>query len=227
MDASAPGPYLARIVQKGSSMLRIWGRNSSSNVMKVLWLCEELAIPFQRIDAGGAFGVTQEPAYLAKNPNALVPTIEEPDGFTLWESNTILRYLARAHAAGHPIYPAAPRAAADVERWMDWQLSALNGQMGTIFLTLVRTPEAQRDMAAVERARQAAAKLWAMLEPRLAAQDFVCGPHLTLADVALGVYVHRWFALPIERPALPALLAWYGRLKARPGYATHCAGPLG
>jgi glutathione S-transferase len=207
-------------------MLRIWGRKTSSNVMKVLWLCEELAIPFERIDAGGAFGVTQEPAYLAKNPNALVPTIEEPDGFALWESNTILRYLARSRAAGHPICPSAPREAADVERWMDWQLSALNGAMTPIFFTYVRTPEPQRDYAAAEKARQAAAKLWAMVEPRLARQDFICGPHLTLADVALGVYVHRWFVLPIERPAMPGLVAWYERLKARPGYAKHCTAPL-
>ncbi len=207
-------------------MLRIWGRATSSNVMKVLWLCEELAIPYERVDAGGSFGVTKEPAYLAKNPNALVPTIEEPDGFTLWESNSILRYLARRHAAGQPIYPTAPREAADVERWMDWQLSALNAAMTPIFFTFVRTPEKERDLAPAERARQAAAKLWAMLEGRLARQDFVCGASLTLADVALGVYVHRWFALPIERPEMPGLAGWYARLKARPGYAKHCAGPL-
>lgn len=207
-------------------MLRIWGRKTSSNVMKVLWLCEELAIPFERIDAGGAFGVTQEPAYLAKNPNALVPTIEEPDGFTLWESNAILRYLARSRAAGHPICPTAPREAADVERWMDWQLSALNGAMTPIFFTYVRTPEPQRDYAAAEKARQVAAKLWAMVEPRLAKQAFVCGSTLTLADIALGVYVHRWFVLPIERPDMPGLAAWYERLKTRPGYAKHCTAPL-
>lgn len=156
----------------------------------------------------------------------MVPTIEEPDGFTLWESNAILRYLARSRAAGHPIYPAAPREAADVDRWMDWQLSALNGAMTPIFWTFVRTPEKHRDLAAAEKARQAAAKLWGMVEPRLARQDFVCGGTLTLADVVLGIYVHRWFVLPIERPDLPGLAAWYARLKARPAYAKHCAAPL-
>jgi glutathione S-transferase len=206
-------------------MLRIWGRNNSSNVMKVLWLCEELGIPFERIDAGGAFGRTKDPDYLAKNPNALVPTIED-DGFVLWESNSILRYLARTRAPGGPIYPAEPRAAADCERWMDWQIAALNAPMTTIFFTWVRTPEAQRDLAAAAKARDAAQALWAMLEERLRSHDFVCGKELTLADIVLGIYVHRWFSLPITRDTAPGLEGWYARLKARPGYAKHCIAPL-
>ena len=103
-------------------MLKIWGRTSSSNVMKVLWLCDELGVAYERIDAGGAFGRTRDPDYLAKNPNALVPTIEEEDGYTLWESNSILRYLCNTRPGGAALYPSAPRERADVERWMDWQL---------------------------------------------------------------------------------------------------------
>jgi glutathione S-transferase len=207
-------------------MLKIWGRANSSNVMKVLWLCEELGQPFERIDAGGAFGRTKEPDYLAKNPNALVPTIEEPDGFALWESNAILRYLARSRDGGAHFYPANVRDAADVDRWMDWQLSALNAPMTTVFFTYVRIPEPERDYAATAKARDAAERLWAMVDARLQRQDFVCGSKLTLADIALGPYIHRWFALPIERAAMPALAAWYARLKARPGFAQHLAGPL-
>lgn len=207
-------------------MLRIWGRTSSSNVMKVLWLCEELAIPFERIDAGGAFGRTKDPDYLAKNPNALVPTIEEDDGFTLWESNSIIRYLARSRAPGNPIYPIAPREAADCERWMDWQLASLNAPMTTIFFTYVRIPEPDRDYAAAGKARDGAEKLWAMVEARLGANPFVCGSDVTLADIALGIYLHRWFSLPIERKAMPALEAWYARLKVRPGYTKHVALPM-
>jgi len=207
-------------------MLRIWGRANSSNVMKVLWACEELSIPFERIDAGGAFGRTREPEYLAKNPNALVPTIEEPDGFVLWESNAILRYLARTRAPGNTLYPADPRDAADCDRWMDWQLAAVNRPMTTIFFTWVRIPEAERDYPAAEKARAEAEALWRMLDARLAGRDFIGGAALTIADIALGVYVHRWFALPVARAELPALRAWYDRLLARPGYATHCAGAL-
>jgi len=207
-------------------MLRIWGRANSSNVMKVLWLCEELGLPFERIDAGGAFGRTRDPDYLAKNPNALVPTIEEPDGFTLWESNTILRYLARSRAGGAAFYPADPRAAADVERWMDWQLASVNAPMTTIFFTHVRIPEPERDYAAAGKARDAAEALWAMVDARLQRHAFVCGDTPTLADIALGPYIHRWMALPITRAPMPALAAWYARLAARPGYARHCAGPM-
>ncbi len=207
-------------------MLRIWGRANSSNVMKVLWLCEELEIEYERIDAGGAFGVTREPEYLAKNPNAQIPTLEEADGFTLWESNTICRYLARSRGSGTEMYPADPKSAADCERWMDWQLATLNPPMTTIFWTFVRTPEDQRDLLAAAKARDAAEPLWAIVEARLAMRPFLCGDTLTLADVALGPFLHRWFALPITRKAMPGLEAWYARLKERPGYARHVAVPM-
>jgi glutathione S-transferase len=207
-------------------MLRIWGRANSSNVMKVLWLCEELGLRYERIDVGGAFGRTRDPDYLAKNPNALVPTLEEPDGFTLWESNTILRYLARSRAGGAAFYPAAPRDAADVERWMDWQTASLNAPMTTVFFTYIRTPEPERDWPATDKARGVAEHLWAMVDARLQGQDFVCGAAPTLADIALGPYLHRWLNLPIARAPMPALSAWYARLLERPGYAKHCAGPM-
>jgi glutathione S-transferase len=190
--------------------------------MKVLWLCEELSIPFERVDAGGAFGRTKDPAYLAMNPNALVPTIED-DGFVLWESNAILRYLARTRAPGSAIYPSEPKAAADCERWMDWQLASLNAPMTTVFFTYVRIPEPERDWPATAKARDAAERLWGMVDARLQASDFVCGTSLTLADIAFGPYIHRWFALPIERQPMPALEAWYARLKSRSGYAKHVA----
>jgi glutathione S-transferase len=207
-------------------MLRIWGRTNSSNVMKVLWLCEELGIQYERIDAGGAFGRTKEPEYLAKNPNALVPTIEEEDGFVLWESNAILRYLARSRAAGNPIYPADLRAAADCDRWMDWQLSALTPPMTTVFFTYVRIPEAERDWPATRKARDAAERLWAMVEAKLAGGDYLCGKDMTIADIALAPYLHRWLSLPIERKPMPRLEAWHARLKARPGCAKHVAVPM-
>jgi glutathione S-transferase len=204
-------------------MLRLWGRTSSSNVMKVLWLCEELGLAHERIDAGGEFGRTTEPGYLAMNPNAKVPVIEEADGFSLWESNSILRYLVAAHAPGSPLHPAAPRARADVERWMDWQLASLSGPMTTIFFTYVRTPEAERDHQAAGLARDAAEALWAMVDRQLEGRDYVAGS-FTLADIVLGPYLHRWSALPVARAPMPRLEAWYARLRERhPGFATHVA----
>ena len=207
-------------------MLKLWGRTSSSNVMKVLWLCEELAIPYERIDAGGEYGRTTEPFYLAMNPNSRVPTIEEPDGFTLWESNSILRYLVATRAAGDPLHPAEPRARANVERWMDWQLASLNAPMVTVFFTYVRIPEAKRDYPATARARDEAEALWRIVDRQLEGRDYITGS-LSLADIVLGPYLHRWFALPIERAPMANLEAWYARLKAKhAGFANHVAVPM-
>jgi len=208
-------------------MLKIWGRTSSSNVMKVLWLCDELAIPCERVDAGGAFGVTQEPFYLAMNPNARVPTIADGAGFSLWESNAICRYLANDRAPGHAIYPAAPKPRALVERWMDWQLASLAAPMTTVFFTYVRTPEPARDMAATAKARDEAEALWRIVDAQLGAGPYLCGDAPTLADIALGPYLHRWFALPIARAELPALRRWHDRLLERhEGFRAHVAVPL-
>ncbi|WP_424812262.1 glutathione S-transferase family protein [Roseococcus sp. YIM B11640] len=209
-------------------MLKIWGRTSSSNVMKLLWLCEELGIPFDRVDAGGTFGRTQEAAYLAMNPNAKVPTIEEPDGYSLWESNSICRYLVATRSPGHAMLPDDPRARGKVERWMDWQLGHLNPPMTTLFIGLVRTPEAQRDPAAIAAARGEAEGLWAMVDAELLTNGnrFVCGEALSLADVALGPYLHRWLNLPIPRRPMLALEEWHARLCERPGYMRHIAVPL-
>ena len=124
-------------------MLRIWGRKTSSNVQKVLWVCDEIGVPFERIEAGGSFGRVNDPDYRAMNPNGRVPTIED-DGFVLWESNTICRYLASKHAA-HAIYPPELRARADVERWMDWGSTTLGPALHQAFWGLARTPAQQRD----------------------------------------------------------------------------------
>ena len=205
-------------------MLTIWGRANSSNVMKVLWLCEELAIPHRRQDAGGAFGRTREPDYIAMNPNALVPVIVEPDGFALWESNAILRYLTATRPGGVALYPAEPRARAAVDQWLDWQLGAVTRPLTTLFFTHVRIPEPERDWAAAARARDEAERLWRILDARLADRDWVCGD-FSLADIALSIYAHRWFVLPLERAALPNLAAWYARLRTREGFR-HLDQPL-
>jgi glutathione S-transferase len=204
-------------------MLKIWGRASSSNVMKVAWLCEELSIPFERVDVGGEFGRTKEAFYLAMNPNSRVPTIEEADGYTLWESNSILRYLVATRAPGQAIHPTAPAARGRVERWMDWQLASLGGPMTPLFFTYVRIPEPKRDYAAAAKALEEAAALWSIVDRQLGDAEYVEG-HFSLADIVLGPYLHRWFALPIARPDLPRLRAWYDRLLARhPGFARHVA----
>ncbi len=210
-------------------MLKIWGRANSSNVQKVLWGCEELGLAFERVDIGGIFGGDKEPPYLALNPNGLIPTIED-DGVVLWESNTILRYLAARHAdapkSKGTLLPADPAQRADMERWMDWQLSVLAQPMGMMFMNLVRTPPEKRDMAAVEAARNKMAAAWDILDRHLADRAYVGGAHFTVGDIPAGVMAWRWLHLPIERPAQPHLNAWFHRLTARPGYQKYVALPL-
>ena len=206
-------------------MLRVWGRTNSSNVMKVLWLLDELGLAAERIDAGGKFGRTDTPEYRAMHPLGLVPALEE-DGFTLFESNAILRYLCNAHAPDSPLYPHAARLRGQVDAWLDVQQTALNRPQGIVFAGLVRTPPEQRDNAAISAAVSEAGRIWSILDARLAGHPYVVADALTLADIAFGVHVHRWFVMPIARPDSPNLHAWYERLLARPGYRAHVAQPL-
>ncbi len=198
----------------------VWGRATSSNVMKVLWGLGELALPFERIDVGGSFGKTDTPEYRAMNPTGLVPTLQEED-FTLWESNAILRYLCHAHAPHSMLWPQDPHQRANIDRWMDAQQTVLNRPMGVVFWGLVRTPADQRDPAAIAQGVADAAKAYGMIEPLLAKHAYIAGPDFTLADIPWGVHAHRWFNMDFERPALPHLRAWYDRLCERPAYKQH------
>ncbi|MCL4746414.1 MAG: glutathione S-transferase family protein [Burkholderiaceae bacterium] len=202
-------------------MLRIWGRTTSSNVQKVLWTATEIGVEFERIDAGGSFGRTNEPAYRAMNPNGLVPTIEDGD-FVLWESNTICRYLAAKHHATS-LYPSELRQRADVERWQDWGSSVLAPAIFPAFFGLVRTAPGDRDNAAIRASAEKTAAALAIVEARLAGRDFLCGAALTLADMGIAINTYRWYnmdyaSVGYQRPEMPALAAWCARLGARPAY---------
>jgi len=196
-------------------MLRIWGRLSSVSVQKVVWCARELALPFERYDVGGAFGGTDTPEYVAMNPNRLVPVIDD-DGFVLWESNAIVRYLAAKHGAG-TLWPASLAVRADADRWMDWQATELAPAMRDAFLQLVRTPPDKRDAAKVEASARACEKLLAILDAQLATRPFVAGEAFTMGDIPVGAQVHRWLGLPLSRTPRPNVEAWYARLRGRPG----------
>jgi len=203
----------------------VWGRATSSNVMKVLWGLGELNLPFERIDVGGSFGKTDTPEYRAMNPTGLVPTLQEDD-FTLWESNVILRYLCHAHAPHSTLWPQDPRARANIDRWMDAQQTVLNRPMSQVFWSLVRTPADKRDMDAIRQAIADTAKAWSMVEAGLTRHAFIAGDTVTLSDIPWGVHAHRWFNmdyLGLDRPEFPAVRAWYGRLCERPAYREHIA----
>jgi glutathione S-transferase len=197
----------------------LWGRATSSNVMKALWALEELGLAYRRLDVGGAYGKTDTPEYRTMNPTGLVPTLQEDD-FTLWESNAIVRYLARDAAS---IWPSDPHARAGVDRWMDAQQTTMNRPMAQVFWGLVRTPADQRDMAAIAAAIEETAKAWRMVDAEVSRHEWLAGADFTIADIPWGVHAHRWFNidyLGLTRPEMPALKAWYDRLCARPAYRT-------
>jgi glutathione S-transferase len=196
-------------------MLKIWGRTNSVNVKKALWAAEELGIDYQRIDAGMQHGVTRTPEYMKMNPNSLVPTIED-DGFVLWESHSIVRYLCAKHGAG-TLWPTDLKARADAERWMDWAFTFQNA-MRNVFWGLIRTPPEKRDAKAIEEGRQKSATLLAVPERTLSERPYLGGAAFTMADIPLGCELQRWMRVPIERPPYPAVEAWFGRLCARPAF---------
>jgi glutathione S-transferase len=201
--------------------LRIWGRMSSINVQKVVWAARELGLPFERIDAGGAFGGNRTPEFLRMNPNGKIPVIDD-DGFVLWESNAIVRYLAARHGGGS-LWPDDPRARADADRWMDWQATELSPAMRDAFMQLIRTPAEQRSQPLIEASNQAAEAMIAMLDAHLGsgtpARRHLCGEAFTVADIAVGAAAHRWLGLPQARAPRPNVERWYRQLMSRPAVA--------
>ena len=205
-------------------MLKILGRDTSSNVMKVLWACAEMGIAYDREDAGREFGVVETDAFFALNPNRRVPVMIEDD-FVLWESNAIVRYLSAKHGMGG-LCPDDPQRRADADRWMDWQAATVGRVMRPLTITMFRTQPQDRDPAIVARQVAEAGRYWAMLDARLADGDYVVGNSLTMGDIPLGCYAWRWFSAATERPALVNLDDWYRRLCERPAYAEHVMVPM-
>lgn len=197
-------------------MLKIWGRKNSSNVRKALWCAEEAGVAYERVEAGGAFGVVDQADYLARNPNGRVPMIEDGD-LVLWESNSIVRYLAAAYGPGS-LYPEDPARRACGDKWMDWTTSSFAGEFRELFWGTLRTPVEQRNTALIEDARQRCIDLLAVPEQALGEQPYLSGDSFAMGDIPLGSFIYAWFEMPIERPAQPHLQAWYARLRERPAY---------
>ena len=205
-------------------MLVIWGRTNSINVQKVLWCCEELALEYRRVDAGGAFGIVNTPEYRKLNPNGLVPTIED-DGLVLWESNAIVRYLSAMHSVGN-LWPTDLGTRALADQWLDWSHTTWLPAMRNAFLGLIRTAPDKRDTAAIEQSRDDTAKVLEILEAHLATHEYIAGSDFSMGDIAMGCGAWRWLSLPIERPTLPNLQRWFERLALRPPYRKAVMLPL-
>ena len=200
-------------------MLHIWGRLSSINVRKVVWTAQELGLTLQRTDAGGQFGLVREAAYLQRNPNGLVPLMEDDDtGLVLWESNAIVRYLLAKHAPNSTWYSADPQARAIADKWMDWTTSSFAGPFRTVFWGVLRTPADKQDWPAINAAIKECSELLSMADEALASQPYLSGQDIGMGDIPLGSFIYAWFEMPIERAPQAHLQAWYERLKQRPAY---------
>jgi glutathione S-transferase len=198
-------------------MLKVWGRNTSSNVQKVVWALAEMAIPFERIDVGGAFGKTNEPFYLAMNPNSLVPTLEEDDGFTLWASNAIVRYLAAKHSA-RVLEPADLKQRARAQMWMDWQLTVMAPAITPVFWQMIRTPADKRDPGAIAASKEKTIAAAKIMDEQLGRTPFLAGDAFSYGDIPLGIMTYRYVQLIPERPATANLDRWYAAISARPAF---------
>ena len=200
-------------------MLKVWGRKNSSNVQKVMWAVGELGLAHERIDIGGEFGGNKEPAYLALNPNGLVPTLEDGD-LILWESNSIVRYLAGRYSPGK-LEPKDSKARALASQWMDWQISVVLPALSPAFWGLIRTPPEKRDHAAIAASQAKAAEAMKILDANLSRNAYVAGDAFSMGDIPVGVFTYRFRQLVPERPPLPNLERWYESLEKRSAFRDH------
>ena len=197
-------------------MLKIWGHRAAPNVAKVLWTCGELGLDHELVATGGPHGGLDEPVYRSLNPNGRIPTLDD-DGFILWESHAIMRYLARRQQA-ESLYPGEPRHVAKVDQWLDWQAAHLaQAVRDLVRLTIKATAPAPAELLA--KAEAEADDLFGIVDTTLRTSSYVAGSTFTLADIPIGVAVRRWTTLPVKRASLPELARWFDEVWARPGAA--------
>jgi len=203
-------------------MLKIWGRKTSVNVQKAMWALSELGLPHERIDAGGAFGKLDTPEFAAMNPNRQIPVLDD-NGFILWESSAIIRYLAATYGRGS-LAPESAKDFARADQWMEWaQMNVYTDIITHCFLGLIRTPASERNVAGIAAAAKRAGEKLALLDAELAKHPYILGDTLTMADVPAGALLYRYYNIDIPRPKLANVEAWYQRLMERPAYAEHVA----
>ena len=205
-------------------MLKIWGRANSVNVQKAVWAAAETGVPFERLDAGLAYGKTTEDWYLACNPNGKVPLLQDGE-WSLWESNVIVRYLAHRYGAG-TLCPDDPQPRFVAEQWMDWTVSELLPALTPPFWGLIRMPPEQRDWDKINAGGKECNRLFGLLNGHLQQQDYVAGAAFSMGDIPAGAIAYRWYNLDIEHDELPALRAWYERLTTRPAFQSEVMLPI-
>ena len=206
-------------------MLEIWGRKNANQVIQVLWTLAELELDYQRHSIGTRNGDLETEEYKSLNPNSKIPTIRD-NGFVMWESHAIIRYLARQYGLG-TLYPDDPQKAAMSDQWMTWSTDSFMGTFFPVFWQLVRTEESERDYKKIAEMAKQSSEILQILEDHLVKNSFVAGEQFTYGDIPLGVLIHKYFVLDIERPSLPGIEAWYERLSLREPFQEHAMQPFG
>ncbi|WP_297321950.1 glutathione S-transferase N-terminal domain-containing protein [uncultured Bartonella sp.] len=206
-------------------MLVLWGRPTSSNVKKVLWTLEEIGLDYQYIKAGGAYGGLDTPEFLALNPNGLVPTIKDDD-LVLWESNTIVRYLAARYGKGVLwIEDCGKRASA--EKWMDWTMGTLFEPFVDLLLNVVRLAPEKRDPQKVVDNVAKFENGLGIIDGELKKHPYLSGENLGIGDIIPGVFVYYYYAMKLPRKnTFSNVEIWYQKLQTRPGYIKHVMTPI-
>lgn len=208
-------------------MLTVYGRKSSFNLQKVMWLVGELAVPHRHVELGGSFGGLDSAEFRAMNPHGRVPVIDD-GGVIVWESQAILRYLAARYAPATSFWRDDPAERARADQWLDWSQTALQPAFLTgVFWGWYRTPEGQRDMAAVSRAIERTHACLGLVDAELGDKPYLLGDGLSLADIAIGTHLYRFYNLDLPRPRLASVERWYGRLQSSAAYREHVCRPFG
>ncbi len=206
-------------------MLQIYGRKNSNQVIQLMWTVDELGLEYKRHNVGGSFGGLDTEEYGKMNPNRLVPTIDD-NGFILWESYAVIRYLCRQYGKS-TLWPDDPQKVALADQWMEWTNSRFMGSFFPIFWSLIRTPKEQQDADKIAQSAQATGELLQIVEQQLEGEDYLTGDFLTMGDIPLGSMMFKYYTLPVERPSLPNIEAWYARLRERKAYRDNAMNPFG
>jgi len=206
-------------------MLEIYGRKNSNQVIQLMWAVDELGLEYMRHNVGGSFGGLDTEEYGEMNPNRLVPTIND-NGFILWESYAIIRYICKEYGQGS-LWPDDSQQAALADQWMEWTNSRFMGTFFPIFWSLIRTPKEQQDAKKIAESAKATGELLQIVERNLEGKQFMTGNNLTMGDLPLGSMMFKYYTLDVEHPSLPNIEAWYSRLCERSAYQKNCMNPFG
>ena len=197
-------------------MIELWGRKNAYNVQKALWTLAELGLEYTHYDVGSNSGDLDTPEFLALNPHARIPVIRD-NGAIVWESNSIVRYLAARYDAGN-LWQPDPLERSYAERWMDWELDKLQPDFIDLFWGYYRTPPQSRNHEAIETARQNCMRHFRQLERHLEQHSFLAGESFTMGDIPCGICLYRYFEMGLDVEEPPHVMQWYRRLSQREAY---------